>query len=545
MDSNDPQTIGEDESSEFSYVKSEILNRKPSKMLQEQDYEENKKDDKSIDLGTPEVEQENDYENEAEISDLKDSLVVSVERHRLLHKDSASFLSHSEGEDDIAEPVSIQLVRRGTLRSVKDQTDHQQDTASEDTSVSSIGKLNTERSSSTSKLKPLFSFKTKIDESIPPRSPRRPNSDILYSQILSDQSRNVNTFSEIIAGHRKHVSLSINDDLDRLMESAQSLRQNDIRSSGSDIANASSISEIPDTNKVEEKETKKEEVIKKEEEIEEEEDIKKEESQIKTDLGSHQNADNSSCETGSYYSNDSRKTSSVSKETFQTADFSKPYLKQRSQSSHNLPPRPSPDNMQRAREVSNQLSKNINEQLDTSSDRDQPSDSASNKFPELQSPKSVVEPALPEPASPNSQDIIHEREHKDVNPVIGDEEYYDIGEPVLVHRPSQAKSVKDATKQPKTKSKKTRAKRPKSHNSNHSLKPFSYSTLISLLESTNGTIIGEEFNQLNLPIKEKQLIEKIVDSLSRLTLDMVIDQSRYDIGIKRLELALRALEGFI
>lgn len=125
-----------------------------------------------------------------------------------------------------------------------------------------------------------------------------------------------------------------------------------------------------------------------------------------------------------------------------------------------------------------------------------------------------------------------------------DDEYYDIDEPVVVEKPSRAKSVKDSTKHPKksrTKSTKKKGKR----ESSTQLKPFSYHTLINLLESINGTIIGEEFNQLNLPVKEKQLIEKIVDQLSRLTLDMVLDEQRYEIGIDRLERALRVLEGFM
>lgn len=77
------------------------------------------------------------------------------------------------------------------------------------------------------------------------------------------------------------------------------------------------------------------------------------------------------------------------------------------------------------------------------------------------------------------------------------------------------------------------------------LKPFSYNTLINLLESINGTVIGEEFELLNIPIKEKQLIEKIVDSLSRLTSDMILDEHRYEVGLERLEKAHRVLEGFL
>lgn len=122
-----------------------------------------------------------------------------------------------------------------------------------------------------------------------------------------------------------------------------------------------------------------------------------------------------------------------------------------------------------------------------------------------------------------------------------DDQYYDIDDPVVVEKPARGKSVKESTKHPKNIKRKTSKKK----KSKDGLKPFSYHTLINLLESINGTIIGEEFNQLNLPVKEKQLIEKIVDQLSRLTLDMVLDEQRYAIGIDRLERALRVLEGFM
>ena len=108
---------------------------------------------------------------------------------------------------------------------------------------------------------------------------------------------------------------------------------------------------------------------------------------------------------------------------------------------------------------------------------------------------------------------------------------------------SRAKSVKNQLKDHLVQQEGKTTKGTK--NSYSDLRPFNYSTLISLLESMNGTIIGEEFNNLDIPIKEKQLIEKIIDSLSRLTSDMIIDQTRYDVGIERLEKCLRALEGFL
>ena len=167
----------------------------------------------------------------------------------------------------------------------------------------------------------------------------------------------------------------------------------------------------------------------------------------------------------------------------------------------------------------------------------------------------------------------------DENPGFADDDdgYYDIDEPI--QHPSRGKSVKNSIRRPTraiteptantsadpqvrdlAKKQKRKSKERSKHHHNHNkqgkrgsssvmgaasdLKPFSYKTLVSLLESMNGTIIGEEFSSLNIPIREKQLIEKIIDSLSRLSSDMILDQERYDIGLQRLEKALRVLEGF-
>lgn len=139
----------------------------------------------------------------------------------------------------------------------------------------------------------------------------------------------------------------------------------------------------------------------------------------------------------------------------------------------------------------------------------------------------------------------HQPQHQK-NIIVDDEGYYDIDEPILMKQPSsRAKSVKKSIKRPSGSTRRKKKTTKGTKNSNSDLRPFNYSTLISLLESMNGTIIGEEFNNLDIPIKEKQLIEKIIDSLSRLTSDMIIDQTRYDVGIERLEKCLRALEGFL
>ncbi|GEQ69068.1 hypothetical protein JCM33374_g2739 [Metschnikowia sp. JCM 33374] len=130
---------------------------------------------------------------------------------------------------------------------------------------------------------------------------------------------------------------------------------------------------------------------------------------------------------------------------------------------------------------------------------------------------------------------------------VDEDGYYDIEEPVVVSHPARAKSVRDNTRALPRKASKRRSRRNKLRESSDvaNLKPFSYNTLVHLLESMNGAVIGEEFETLNLPIQEKQLIEKLIDSLSRLTSDMVLDENRFDIGIQRLEKAHRVLEGFL
>ena len=73
---------------------------------------------------------------------------------------------------------------------------------------------------------------------------------------------------------------------------------------------------------------------------------------------------------------------------------------------------------------------------------------------------------------------------------------------------------------------------------------FNAHTISQLLSITNGTLIGSEFQDLPIPIEEKRALERLVDSLSRLTADMVLDPERYEQGLIRLKKAIRALEGF-
>ena len=249
-------------------------------------------------------------------------------------------------------------------------------------------------------------------------------------------------------------------------------------------------------------------------------------------------------------------------------------------SQSNLPPRPKPDDIIKARRISSNLQQQqqqqqkLRQQQQHQHRHSNTSDYESPKLREIQSPntdnkfysnqdyiptnqenlsnENIQTREVPEFKSKhrtgmNVEDIessttIPQQQQQQQKIMVDDEGYYDIDEPILMKQPSsRAKSVKKSIKRPSNSIKHKK----KSKNKKNELRPFNYSTLISLLESMNGTIIGEEFNNLDIPIKEKQLIEKIIDSLSRLTSDMIIDQTRYDVGIERLEKCLRVLEGFL
>lgn len=79
---------------------------------------------------------------------------------------------------------------------------------------------------------------------------------------------------------------------------------------------------------------------------------------------------------------------------------------------------------------------------------------------------------------------------------------------------------------------------------NKELRSFDIDTISQLLNVTKGTLIGSEFSNLGMKIEEKRALERLVDSLSRLTADMVLDPEKYQEGLRRLERATKALDGF-
>lgn len=430
---------------------------------------------------------------------------------------------------EIGEAVPMHIQE---LQNVKYYAADDEESLVSDTQVP-LGRLNTIKSEATYTV-PDRTVSTAVENVVPPRLTRRPVSEHFPSLSQED-----------VPKHR--FSLNISDDLDRLMANANSLKQEDAQPLTTELQSPSFGHE--------------------------------------------------------------RATSVLSSDTFETAGdgrLSTSLPDSHIPETHVLPRRPSPHSMQKARQASQQFSTTSRRSSDDGALGTIPRDAATDVTPQLatdmlkwqkedrtirrdasggtkdtydttsiaeshdigpETPphqtanvsedpvtpqRDVNELAYPETtphdfpqAQPGTllarseQDIINPRD----STYDKDDEFYDIEEPVVVPQPARAKSVKDSTQIPKRKST-TRRKR-KSKTDTTQLKPFSYNTLIHLLESVNGTVIGEEFETLNLPIKEKQMIEKIIDLLSRLTLDMVLDENRYEIGLQRLEKAHRVLEGFL
>lgn len=499
----------------------------------------------------------------------------------LRHVSDYSALLFSDREQSIAEPVSITVVGSRDVKAIHPNSSLHEENNEFDEDAESVRKLNTMRSSDFRRL-PNYSYSTTADAPIPPRSSKRPKSELLDTK--NDLHKGI---EKIIindaSNHRKHQSLSLNDDLDKLMLSARSI------SLKTDLVN-----------------------------YDEQENMERADNAITEDLERSRNESYNSLNqetmdesygaeepTGyalSVHSNRSYRDSNTPELTI--------LKKNRLASSSSLPPRPSAENIQKARRTSSHVNPDHGEHImhttavidpqedsqpqigtdeqrllksidltkelsKTNASELQKEETYKNVTENDQEKEDYAEKILNEPTdqdniaqdeitpTPQRKDLygivelanseyssftthspkIIENPIKFENPhqIEDDSEYYDIvDEQEVVHKPSRAKSVKKSTQNHKSKPKTSKTKKNK-----NSTRPFSYSTLISLLESTNGTIVGEEFSELNLPIREKQLIEKIVDSLSRLTLEMVLDEQRYDVGIQRLEKALRALEGFL
>ncbi|KAI5964318.1 uncharacterized protein KGF55_002260 [Candida pseudojiufengensis] len=454
-----------------------------------------------------------DEHDDGDASSAKHDKIISsnhsVETNQLLDK------SIENDENSFSSSRSINQDNENKHVDITTEESQSEQESDEESSIL-MGKLPTSSKSKSKtnenlNINPDKSFNTNIEGAVPARSPRRP-----ISMIANTTSASVTSPSPKKNSRRK--STQINDDLDKLMYDASSMQSNDptqkieeeedilnknLKYEDDDIHDDSLIVQKRQKNKLHRASTdttNSKPLLEKLNDINDEEETEKNRALV------------------------GEKELDIEGEGKEITAIPECSSKLR-----NLPPRPTQENINNARKISE-----------------------SHKQPQPQhhrtEPKSILNPTT----------------------LDDDDQYYDVDDEdekiPIQHRPSKAKSVKNSIRRPnkqrtttpplpdqlqpptqKKKTKKSSSSKRKSKtgtNNNQELKPFSYNTLISLLESMNGTIIGEEFNSLNIPLKEKQLIEKIIDSLSRLSSDMIMDKQRYDLGILRLEKALRVLEGF-
>lgn len=385
---------------------------------------------------------------------------------------------------------------------------------------------------------PQMVVSTHVDDVVPPRSRRRPVSDIITGAPAPSRGRDVS--------HR--FSLSITDDLERLMESAHSLR--------------SGLPEPDAAEAIAEAEAAEEKTASFSKEVLPLPQLQKLPQFQKESLPQYLQESLSS---GPW--RHSHAPSAFSADTFETADEPPAVPAHRVfLGSQKLPKRPTPQNMERARVASQQYSLKSGDLSGELSEDDTVQPEQSEPAAETANADDVEVGHAGQEGQEGPDDEGHDDEWeaepedapRDVSPcgsprgssrdkprdasasayASADASAFasaDASDPVV--KPVRARSVKQNT-QPGKRGKKRRSK------TGTRAKPFSYNTLVHLLESINGTVIGEEFDTLSLPVREKQMIEKIIDSLSRLTSDMVLDENRYDAGLLRLEQAHRALEGF-
>lgn len=160
--------------------------------------------------------------------------------------------------------------------------------------------------------------------------------------------------------------------------------------------------------------------------------------------------------------------------------------------------------------------------------------SSSNRYPESHNfPTMPIEIKQ----ESNDEDEYEDIEDEDAKPTHSKQDTQQLSEKSSDLRIPQSKL-------PKTPKSHARKKSSKNNSHRKEIRSFDVDTIAQLLNVTKGTLIGSEFSNLGMRTEEKRALERLVDSLSRLSADMVLDPERYDEGLKRLDKATRALEGF-
>ncbi|KAA8910737.1 hypothetical protein TRICI_004059 [Trichomonascus ciferrii] len=160
------------------------------------------------------------------------------------------------------------------------------------------------------------------------------------------------------------------------------------------------------------------------------------------------------------------------------------------------------------------------------------------------------EQPLPPPPQPPLRDSVYSSS----SPILGPlnqhtEPTRQLASPVKDQpkRKTKSRSDKDNNKdkekeKERRREKKREKRREQQHSSTNPQRPFSQPNIQQLMEMSNNSF---RLDQIDLPPDERHLLEKFIDALSKLSVEINLDERKKVEGKRRLQNALRAIEGWI
>lgn len=109
-------------------------------------------------------------------------------------------------------------------------------------------------------------------------------------------------------------------------------------------------------------------------------------------------------------------------------------------------------------------------------------------------------------------------------------------------RKSKSRADKDKEKEKERRREKKREKRREQPSATKQQRPFSQPNIQQLMDMSNNSF---RLDQIDLPPDERHLLEKFIDALSKLSVEINLDERKKVEGKRRLQNALRAIEGWI
>lgn len=152
----------------------------------------------------------------------------------------------------------------------------------------------------------------------------------------------------------------------------------------------------------------------------------------------------------------------------------------------------------------------------------------------------------PLPPPPPSQAPLRDSVYSSSSPILGPLNQHtqstrQLASPVK-DQPSATRKSKSRAEKEKAKERRREKKREKREQVPSKQRPFSQPNIQHLMEMSNNSF---QLDQIDLPPDERHLLEKFIDALSKLSVEINLDERKKVEGKRRLQNALRAIEGWI